>query len=117
TLDSIAIADTLSFADERVLLTLGARKQTVDVDSYSTTTGEKVGAYKADAVSPIVGLVVKPLSNVALYGNFTEGLTRGTVVGATYANRGEVLAPYKSKQYEAGVKVDWGSVTTTAAVY
>ncbi len=117
TLDSIAIADTLSFADDRVLLTLGARKQTVDVDSFSTATGDKIGGYKADAISPAVGLVVKPLSNVAVYGNFTEGLTRGTVVGATYANRGDVLAPYKSKQYEAGVKVDWGSVTTTAAVY
>lgn len=117
TLDSIAIADTLSFAQDRVLLTLGARKQTVDVDSYSTTTGAKTGSYKADAISPVAGIVVKPLSNVAIYGNFTEGLTRGTVVSAMYANAGEVLNPYKSKQYEAGVKVDWGRITTTAAVY
>ncbi|MCI2809152.1 TonB-dependent receptor [Eoetvoesiella caeni] len=85
TLDSIAIADTLSFAQDRVLLTLGARKQTVDVDSYSTTTGAKTGNYNADAVSPLAGIVIKPLSNVAVYGNFTEGLTRGAIVGATYA--------------------------------
>lgn len=117
TLDSIAIADTLAFAQDRVLLTLGARKQTVDVDSYNTTTGARTGNYKADAISPVAGIVVKPLSNVAVYGNFTEGLTRGAIVGAVYANAGEVLNPYKSKQYEAGVKVDWGRVTTTAAVY
>jgi len=117
TLDSIAIADTLSFAQDRVLLTVGARKQTVEVDSYSTSTGAKTGTYKADAISPVAGIVVKPLDNVSIYGNFTEGLTRGTVVSPMYANAGEVLSPYKSKQYEAGVKVDWGRITTTAAVY
>ncbi|NYT36576.1 TonB-dependent receptor [Allopusillimonas soli] len=117
TLDSIAITDTLSFAQERVLLTLGARRQTVDVDSYSTATGEKTGNYNASAVSPVVGIVIKPREDVALYGNFTEGLTRGTVVSPSYANAGEILKPYKSKQYEAGVKVDWGRITTTAAVF
>ncbi|WP_083851279.1 TonB-dependent receptor [Pusillimonas noertemannii] len=117
TLDSIAIADTLSFVQDRVLLTVGARKQTVEVDSYSTATGAKTGTYKADAISPVAGIVVKPLDNVSVYGNFTEGLTRGTVVSPMYANAGEVLSPYKSKQYEAGVKVDWGRITTTAAVF
>src|SRR3546814_18699952 len=56
-------------------------------------------------------------SDLSIYSNFTEGLTRGTVVGATYANAGEVLNPYQSKQSEAGVKVDWGRVTTTMAYY
>lgn len=117
TLDSIAIADTMSFAQDRVLLTVGARKQTVDVDQYNQATGARASGYKADAISPVAGIVVKPMDNVSLYSNFTEGLTRGTIVGATYANAGEVLAPYKSKQYEAGVKVDWGSMTTTAAIF
>ncbi|MBF6616825.1 MAG: TonB-dependent siderophore receptor [Candidimonas sp.] len=117
TLDSIAIADTLSFAQDAVLLTLGARKQTVKTESYSTDTGAMTGSYKADAVSPLAGIVIKPMDNVSVYGNFTEGLTPGRVVGPGYANSGEVLSPYKSKQYEAGVKVDWGSVTTTAAIF
>ncbi|RIY42208.1 TonB-dependent receptor [Neopusillimonas maritima] len=117
TLSSIAIADTLSFAQDSVLLTVGARRQTVEVDGYSTATGARTSTYKASAISPVAGIVVKPLNNVSIYGNFTEGLTRGTIVSANYANAGEVLDPYKSKQYEAGVKVDWGKVTTTVAVY
>lgn len=117
TLDSIAIADTLSFAQDRVLLTVGARKQTVKTDSYSTTTGDKTQSYKASAISPVAGIVIKPLENVSLYANYTDGLTAGSIVGPRYRNRGEVLKPYKSKQYEAGVKVDWGRITTTAAVY
>ncbi len=116
-LDSIAVADTLSFAQDQIRLTVGVRRQTVDVDSYSTATGAKTGNYKASALSPVAGIVVKPVENVALYGNFTEGLTRGTVVGAQYANAGEVLEPYQSRQYEGGIKVDWGRLTTTAAVY
>ncbi|TSH93117.1 TonB-dependent receptor [Verticiella sediminum] len=115
-LTSIAISDTVSFADDRVLLTLGARRQTVDVDSYNAA-GAVTSGYRASAVSPVAGIVVKPWDNVSVYANFTQGLTRGTVVGEQYENRGEVLAPFKSKQYETGVKVDWGKLTTTAALY
>ena len=117
TLSSVAIADTLSFANDRLLLTLGLRDQTVEMENFSTTTGQSTSRYKASAVAPLAGIVFKPQANVALYGNYTDGLTRGQIVGATYANAGEVLAPYKSEQYEAGVKIDWGKVTTGASVF
>ncbi|MGQ9366413.1 TonB-dependent receptor [Azospirillum sp. ST 5-10] len=117
TLTSIAIADTLSFVDDRVLLTLGVRDQNVKVKSYNTSTGAKTSTYDAGATTPLAGIVVKPLQDVSVYANYAEGLTTGTIVGPDYANAGDVLAPYKSKQYEAGVKVDWGAVTTTAAVF
>jgi iron complex outermembrane receptor protein len=113
TLDSVAISDTLSFAQDRIMLTLGARNQFVEVDTYTAGSGD----YNSSAVSPVVGVVVKPLDNVSVYGNFTEGLTKGQIVGPEYANAGEILKPYKSKQYEAGVKVDWGTFTTTAALF
>jgi iron complex outermembrane receptor protein len=44
-------------------------------------------------------------------------LTAGTIVGPGYANQGEILAPYKSEQQEVGVKIDWGTITTTAALF
>ncbi|WP_368640014.1 TonB-dependent siderophore receptor [Castellaniella ginsengisoli] len=117
TLESLAIADTLSFAQDRMLLTLGARRQTVINDGYDTTTGARTSRYKASAVSPVAGFVIKPLDDLSLYGNYTAGLTSGRIVGPGYANTGEILTPYKSKQYEAGVKMDWGRLTTTLAVY
>jgi iron complex outermembrane receptor protein len=117
TLTSAAIVDTMSFLNESLLLTLGVRQQNVKVDSYSTTTGAFTSGYDASATTPLAGIVVKPWQNVSLYANYAEGLTRGTIVGAGYANTGAVLAPYKSKQQEAGVKVDWGAITTTAAVF
>jgi len=117
TLTSFALADTLSFAEDRILLTAGVRRQTVDVDSFDTITGARTSGYRASANSPIGGIVIKPVENVSVYANFAQGLTRGTIVAEQFENRGSVLAPYKSKQYETGVKVDWGNVTTTAAIY
>ncbi|KIZ39120.1 MULTISPECIES: TonB-dependent siderophore receptor [Rhodopseudomonas] len=117
TLTSAAVVDTMSFLNESVLLTLGVRQQNVKVDSFSTSTGAFTSGYDTSATTPLAGIVVKPWRNVSLYANYAEGLTRGTIVGAGYDNVGEVLAPYKSKQQEAGVKVDWGMITTTAAVF
>ena len=66
---------------------------------------------------PLAGLVVKPLQNVSLYANYAEGLSQGIIVPAGFQNTGAILAPLQSKQQEAGVKVDWGTITTTAAVF
>lgn len=117
TLSSVAVADTLSFADDRVLLTVGARRQSVQLDNYNQTTGATTSSYDRSAVSPLAGIVFKPLSNVSLYANYAEGLTRGATAPATAANAGEVFKPYKSKQYEAGVKGEFGALITQATLY
>jgi iron complex outermembrane receptor protein len=116
-LSSLALTDTLSFANDRLLITGGLRRQQVVLDNYSTTTGARTSSYDEDAISPLAGIVFKPIENVSLYGNFTSGLTRGGIAPATAANAGQVFAPYKSKQYEAGVKVDWGALMTSASVF
>ena len=109
-----------------VMITGGFRYQKIDADNFSNTTGVRTGGYSSDAVSPLAGIVFKPVSNVALYFNYAEGLSQGAVVPQTqsapfntvpYANAGQTLAPYKSKQLEGGVKVDWGTITTTASYF
>lgn len=116
-LNSVAIADTMSFLNEMVLVTVGARHQMVQQDAFSTATGFQTSTYDAEATTPLAGIVFKPWKNVSLYANYAEGLSQGTVVPNTFANRGEILAPFKSKQKEAGIKVDWGTITTTAAIF
>jgi iron complex outermembrane receptor protein len=114
---SIGIADTLSIFDERIQFTAGIRQQRVESDSFNTTTGAITSGYDSDALTPALGLVVKPWQNVSLYTNYVENLQRGIIVGTSFSNAGEVFAPYVSKQYEAGVKVDFGTMTTTLAVF
>lgn len=64
-----------------------------------------------------MGLVFKPAKNTSVYYNYTAGLTAGGVAGATYDNAGQVFAPQKSKKHEVGLKTDWGTLITQAAIY
>lgn len=109
---SYAVADTMALFNDRLLVTLGLRNQTIHQKTATGATG-----YKADAVTPLVGLVFKPVQNVSVYGNYTAGLQAGGIAGASTANAGEIFAPQKSKQYEVGVKADWGRLITQAAIY
>lgn len=116
-LTSVGFADTMSVLDERVQLVWGLRQQQISSRNFSSTTGAVTSKYDSDALSPAVGFVVKPLENVSLYASYIEGLQQGTVVGIGYANAGQVLPPFVSKQYEVGAKVDWGRLITTLSLF
>lgn len=114
-LTSFALADTLSILDERMALTLGVRRQSVRATNYSTATGAVTSSYDESATTPLAGLVVRPLQNVSLYANYVEGLSRGDIAPTTASNAGQMFAPYRTKQYEAGVKVEYGKFGATLA--
>lgn len=116
-LTGIAFADTLSMLDERVQLTAGVRQQQVKSDNFSAATGAKTSSYDKNAVTPLVGIVFKPVQNVSLYANYIEGLSKGDIAPAVASNAGQVFAPYKTKQQEVGVKVDFANVMATLAAF
>jgi iron complex outermembrane receptor protein len=110
----------MSILNKRVQLTVGARYQTV----YTSTTthviplnSTTVSTFEGATWSPAYAIVVKPLENVTLYANYIEGLQPGQIVGPTFGNGGTILPNYHSKQKEAGVKVDFGRITTTVAAF
>ncbi|MEG1770258.1 MAG: TonB-dependent receptor, partial [Comamonas sp.] len=112
TQQSVAIADTMAFADNRVLLTLGLRDQTINQKSVNGST-----AYKASAITPLAGLVFKATRDTSVYTNYTAGLQAGGIAGVGTLNEGQVFAPQKTKQIEIGVKKDWGMLMTQAALF
>ena len=116
-LDSIALADTLSFFDDTVQLTLGARQQNVKVRNFSATTSAQTSLYDRSKVTPAVGLIIKLSPAVSLYGNYIEGLSQGPTAPAGTANAGAMFEPLASRQYEAGVKYDMGRFATTIGVF
>lgn len=117
-LTSFGLADTLSFAQDRVQLTLGVRRQEVVNDSFNGMTGARMGnRYKESATTPAVAFLVKATDHVSVYGNYIEGLSQGAMAPNTAANAGEVFAPYKTKQKEVGVKFDLGEFVHTLSVY
>jgi len=117
TLYGVAVADTIGAFDQRIQLTLGVRQQYVQSNNFNVTTGAKSASYNDSAVTPLVGLVVKPWRNVSFYANYIEGLSKGDVAPSVASNAGQVFAPYKTKQQEVGVKVDLGSVAATLAAF
>lgn len=64
------------------------------------------GRYTATETSPSVGVVVKPLPWVSLYGTWIEGLEEGGTAPANAVNANEVLPPATSEQWELGVKAE-----------
>ncbi|MFT5589841.1 MAG: iron complex outermembrane receptor protein [Bradyrhizobium sp.] len=117
-LSSYALADTMSFADERVLLTIGARNQTIKDTSYDYGSGARTSRYDQSLVTPMAGLVIKPMKDLSVYANYIEGLQQGPVASGTgVTNLGQSFAPYKSKQKEIGIKYDAGTVGMSAAVF
>ncbi|HEY0182521.1 MAG TPA: TonB-dependent receptor [Rhodopila sp.] len=116
-LTSLGFADTMSVLDDRLQLILGLRQQQISAQNFSSSTGAVTSHYDKDALTPTVGVVVKPWENVSLYASYIQGLQQGTVVSVGYANAGEALPPFVSTQYEVGAKVDWGRVTTTLALF
>lgn len=112
-----ALADTLSAFDERVQLTLGVRRQQVESENFSTTTGAVTSSSDESVFTPLVGLVVKPWKNVSLYANYIEGLSVGDIAPATAVNAGEVLSPARSEQIEVGAKIDFGRLGVTLSAF
>jgi iron complex outermembrane receptor protein len=121
TLTSYALADTLSFMQDRVQLTLGARHQSVKQQNYvyfPTPTNAPDGpGYDESAVTPVVGLVVKPVKNLSLYANYIEGLSQGASAAPPAVTSAASLPPMKTKQVEVGAKYDWGNLATTVSLY
>ena len=113
-------SDTMGLWEDRILLTGGLRLQRIDVESYSYFSGDLDTEYREDAVTPVAGLVVKPIARLSLYANRIEALQQGPVAPLDpnlVTNPGAVLAPRRSVQYELGGKLQVGTVFLGLAAY
>jgi len=127
-LTSSFASDTVGLFGDHLLVTAGLRLQTLNLKTYAYASGARETRYAEDAVTPVVGVVIKPLAGLSLYANRIESLAQGPtaplsaldpVAGTTkpVINGGEVFAPYRSVQYEVGGKLAIGAVTGSVAVF
>jgi iron complex outermembrane receptor protein len=115
-LRSVSVSDTLGFADDSVLLTLGVRRQKLQTVGYDYDQ-VKDADYRKTATTPALGLVYKPTENISVYANHIEGLAAGDTAPTSAVNFGQVFAPVHSKQNELGVKFDNGNVGSSFALF
>ncbi|GAA0625192.1 MULTISPECIES: TonB-dependent receptor [Thalassospira] len=114
-LTGYALADTMSFWDEQVLFTVGARHQTIEVDNYNT--GVLSTSYEDSVITPMAGIVVKPTETVSVYANYIEGLNSGGTAPSGTANEGQALEPFVAKQIETGIKLDFGTIGGSVSAF
>ena len=118
-LGSAFASDTVGLLEDRLLVTGGLRLQTIRTRGYSYAGGDLATTYDEDAVTPVVGIVVKPVTGLSLFANRLEGLAQGPTapLDPTIINGGEIFAPYRSTQYEVGGKLRFGPVNASIALY
>ncbi|WP_298916035.1 TonB-dependent receptor [uncultured Algimonas sp.] len=121
---SAAIADTLSFLDDRLLATVGVRYQHIQTETFDFNTGRgNPGTdFSESAWTPAFGIVFKAADTLSVFGNYAENLQPGQIVPAAVGstvvrNAGDVLDPYRGTQYEAGLKYDGRGFGATFSVF
>ncbi len=119
-LASVFASDTIGLWNDRILITAGLRLQALKVLSYNYYNGGQLdSSYDESAVTPVFGIVVKPVEGLSLYANRIEALQQGPTApnDPILTNRGEVFAPFRTVQYEIGGKAEIGPVFATLALY
>src|SRR5262249_40014840 len=116
-LSSLALADTLSWLDERVQLTLGVRAQSVRNVNYGANGAVTPPVYDKRKLTPAAALAFRLQPGVTLYGIYIEGLAQGPVAPVGTANAGEIFAPYVARQHELGAKFDFRDWGATVALF
>lgn len=121
---SLAISDTLSFADDRFQLTLGGRYQHMRSQAFNTRpgnpafpVGERNTLYSKSRFSPAIAGVANITDSLSVYANYVEALTEGPTAPGVANNSGQIFPPVVSKQKEIGVKYDLGEVMLSAALF
>lgn len=105
--NSLAVSDTLGFADNKYRLTLGGRFQAVEQKN-------KLNGRKADAsrFSPMLMAAWVPQPDLVVYGNYMEDLEPSNI--RTDDDGHVTMAdPRVSRQFEVGVRKNWGDFVTT----
>lgn len=116
TVYSFYVQDEIKLLDELILV-LGARFDSFDIDVTDNKTASKSGSQKDEEITPRAGLVFKPQETVSLYASYSQTFLPQS--GEQFANLGdEGLDPDEFTNLEAGVKWDFAQgYSLTAAIF
>jgi iron complex outermembrane recepter protein len=111
---SLLLSDVIDFG-ERWSALLGARRASLVVDNYDTTTGTVASTNKTTKTLPTVALMFKPIPGALIYANFSRGLEQGGALSPVEST--QFLPPRLTRQVEVGAKLEQGGMVYTAALF
>ncbi|MBF0804922.1 MULTISPECIES: TonB-dependent siderophore receptor [unclassified Neisseria] len=106
--NSLALSDTLGFFGNKYRLTLGGRYQMID-----QTDKREGSSADASRFSPMAMAAWVPSPDFVVYGNYMEDLEPGAVTTDTATGDAGMSDPRVSRQFEVGVRKNWGDFVTT----
>ncbi len=109
--NSLALSDTLGFLDNSLRLTVGGRFQHVE---YTDKKGNETG--KSHRFSPMLMAAWLPSPDLVLYGNYMQDLEPADIKTDDDGNT-TMAKPRVSRQFEFGVRKNWGDVVTTLSLF
>jgi len=112
---SLSFGDTIGFG--QYVSVLAAASQSWITSSNISKTGAVTSSYADNGLSPTVSLIVKPRTNMTAYVTYADSLQQGDNAPAGTLNAGQGLAPYRSKEWEVGYKIDLNKVNLALALY
>jgi iron complex outermembrane receptor protein len=112
---ALNVGDTIAFTD-RLSLLAAVSQSWIEARNISRTDAV-TSRYSDDGLSPTASLIFKPQPNMTAYFTYADSLQQGDNAPAGVANAGEALAPYRSREYEAGYKIDLKRVQLALAAY
>lgn len=112
---SMMLGDTITFNRQWSAILSGSYTW-FDVENYNQA-GIVTSENQTDGFSPSVALMFKPIEAVTTYVSYADSLQSGSAAPNTALNSGQVLAPERSEQIEAGIKADLGPLDATFAIF
>lgn len=114
---SITIGDTITF-DPQWSAMFYLSQSWIESRSFDKQN-HKTSQTNAHGLSPQAALMYKITPNVMTYVSYADSLEEGDTapLGQGIKNEGQTLDPYRSKQYEIGVKADVADLNLGAALF
>ncbi|WOJ29494.1 TonB-dependent receptor [Citrobacter koseri] len=117
TQQSITLGDTVTFTPKWSAM-FYLSQSWIQSQNYNKS-GHKTGQIDENGLSPNAALMYKITPNVMAYVSYAESLEQGGTAptNSDVKNAGQTLAPYRSKQYEMGLKADVSGMNLGAALF
>lgn len=117
TQQSITVGDTITLTPKWSTM-FYLSQSWIQSQSYNKN-GHKTSQIDEDGLSPNAALMYKITPNVMTYISYVESLEQGGTapINSDVKNAGQTLDPYRSKQYEVGLKADVSGLNLGAALF
>jgi iron complex outermembrane receptor protein len=98
-------------------LRVAASQDWIGVDNNSASA--RTSGSNKNGISPSASVLFKPAANLTAYATYASSLQQGDIAptAATLVNSGQALAPYRSKEWEIGLKSAGRPLNITTALF